>query len=69
MAGQPLRRGEKAICGEELGDYQILEHQMAREVGHVLVDDWILNFLPVVSISYQSKTAREFGYYGFNLFG
>ncbi len=69
MAGQPLRRGEKAICGEELGAYQILEPQMALEVGRVLVDVWILNFLPVVSISYQSKTARGFGYYGFNLFG
>jgi hypothetical protein len=69
MAGQPLRRGEKAICGEELGDYQILERQMAREVGRVPVDAWILNFLPVVSISYHSKTAREFGWYGFNLFG
>jgi hypothetical protein len=42
---------------------------MAREIGHVLVDDWILNFLPVVSISYQSKAAREFGCYSFNLFG
>jgi hypothetical protein len=42
---------------------------MAREVGRVLVDAWILNFLTVVSISYQSKTAREFGDYGFNLFG
>jgi hypothetical protein len=68
MAGQPLRRGEKAICGEESGDCQILERQMAREVGRVLVDAWILNFLPVVSIGYQSKTAREFGCFGFNLF-
>jgi hypothetical protein len=69
MAGQSLRRGEKAICGEQLGDYQSFERQLCREVGRVLVDAWILNFLPVVSISYQSKIAREFGCYGLNLLG
>lgn len=69
MAGQPLRRREKAIYGEQLGDYQSLERQLCREVWHVLVDAWILNFLPVVSISYQSKTALEFGCFGFNLLG
>jgi hypothetical protein len=69
MAGQPLRRGEKAICGGQSVDYQILEHQMSLDVGRVLVDAWILNFLPVVSISYKSKAAREFGCYSFNLFG
>jgi hypothetical protein len=59
MAGQPLRRREKAICGEQLGDYQILERQMSREVWHVLVYAWILNFFPFVSISYFNQLSIQ----------